>query len=124
MAVPSVTEAVATIASATAVLEIAQWYSTIVVENGTNEDIFVRTDGTAASITAAGNEQIPPGATLAFPNQQPQPNANGNGGVPLKFGWTTQNNNMVYASGFPTYVSAVAGAATPSPAGSVTFSAQ
>lgn len=101
----------------------AQWYSTIVVENASGVAQYVRTDGVVAVAAAAGCEQVPIGATMAFPNQQPLPNANGNGGVPLKFGFTTQQNNMPYTNvGDPTYVSVIAAAG--SATGDVTVSLQ
>lgn len=115
MAVPATT--LSSFATATAVTN-TQWYSTVVVENASNAALFVRLDGSAATATGTGSECVPAGTTATFPNQQPLPNSNGNGGNPLKFGWTDQNNNSVYGTA-PTYVSVI-GSGT----GTVTVSLQ
>lgn len=99
----------------------AQWYSTIVFENTSTVTQYVRVDGTTATVGGAGCEAVSAGAVGVFPNQQVLPNANGNGGNPLTFGWTDQNNNTLYTSGSPTFVSFIGASAG---TGDVTVSLQ
>lgn len=102
------TNTVAWSASAAVLLQTAQYYSTIIVENNSTATVWVTTDGSvpAAGVGTAGYP-VAAGTTKTFENPLNRPNADQNNA--FKFGWTTQQNDNTYTGGFGTNVNVIGG---------------
>jgi hypothetical protein len=104
------TIAASTATSAVPLLQTATWYPTIVVENNSTQVIYVTLDGSVPTTSGSSSGYpLAVGETQTFDNALNRPDADQKN--PLGYGWTAQQDDDTYVSGFGTNVNVIAAAA-------------
>jgi hypothetical protein len=99
--------------TAVPLLQFATWYSTIVVSNNTNGVAYVTLDGSTPTTSGASSGYpLAAGETQAFDNALNRPDADQKN--PLGYGWTAQQDDDTYVSGFGTNVNVICATGTTS----------